>query len=353
MHTGLIPGLLRTNHHDDPFWSRIGTLFTIHNVAYQGVYPKEALQWAGIDGRHFYPSSPFEFWGKTNFMKAGIEYADFLNTVSETYALEIQSSPEYGYGLEGLLGRRSKHLIGIMNGIDYEVWNPETDPFIAAHFSDKDLSGKAVCKAELQKAFGLPQAGAGAPVIGIVSRLVEQKGFDLLQEAVPAIGELNLQMVVLGIGQRKYQEMFRQMAQQYPDKISVRFEFDNRLSHQIEAGCDMILMPSKYEPCGLNQLYSLRYGTVPIVRATGGLADTVTNYNALSSVGTGFTFEAYSAAEMMVAVRRALEVYARSDRWQGIVARGMSEDWSWSRSARKYIDLYWKIKRTSDTAETT
>jgi len=342
LHTGLIPGILRINNRNDPFWSRVGTLYTIHNAAYQGVYPKESLYWAGIEARHFYPGSPFEFWGQTNFLKVGIEYADLLSTVSRTYAKEIQSSYEYGYGLEGLLSRRKADLSGILNGIDYEVWNPEADPFIPSHFSAGDLSGKAVCKAELQKLFGLPQRSK-TPLIGIISRLVDQKGLDLVGGAISEIAQLDLQIVVLGLGQQKYHDMFIRFAQQYPQKIAVRLEFENKVSHQIEAACDMFLMPSRYEPCGLNQLYSLRYGTVPIVRSTGGLADTVTDYDLDLDRGTGFVFTDYNPAEMMRAVRRALAVYPDQQRWQRVVLRGMQHDCSWEKSAREYMQLYGKI----------
>ncbi len=351
LHTGLIPAILRINNRDDSFWDRVGILYTIHNAAYQGVYPKESLYWAGIDPRHFYPGSPFEFWGQTNFLKAGIEYADLLSTVSKTYAAEIQSSAEFGYGLEGVLSKRKADLSGIVNGIDYDVWNPETDPYIPSHFSTGDLSGKAVCKAELQKAFGLPQRSK-VPLIGIVSRLVDQKGLDLVGAAISEIGQMDLQIVVLGIGQQKYHDMFNRFALQYPLKISVRLEFENKLSHQIEAGCDMFLMPSRYEPCGLNQLYSLRYGTIPIVRSTGGLADTVMDYDPDSDKGTGFVFVDYSAGAMMAAVKRALNIYADHERWQGLMLRDMLQDCSWEKSATKYVQLYERIhSRRADSSK--
>jgi starch synthase len=345
LHTGLIPALLRINHKEDPFWSHTGILFTLHNLAYQGVYPKESLYWAGIDSSHFYPGSAFEYWGQTNFLKAGIEYADSLNTVSRAYASEIQSGAEFGHGLEGLLRRREADLTGIVNGIDCEVWNPETDLFIPAHFSQRDLSGKSVCKAEVQRAFGLPQVGPRTPLIGILSRLVDQKGFDLIQDAISELTHCNLQLAVLGIGQQKYQDLFKDIARSCPEKISARFEFDNRLAHLIEAGCDMFLMPSRFEPCGLNQLYSLRYGTVPVVRATGGLADTVIDYNPTTQEGTGFTFISYSARAMMESLRRALDAYADPQCWHGIMLRGMDQDWSWVVPARKYLQLYEEISR--------
>ncbi|PYV13599.1 MAG: glycogen synthase GlgA [Acidobacteria bacterium] len=336
---GLIPGMLKTTYADDPSFQRAGTLFTIHNLAYQGVYPKESLYWAGIDYRHFYPTSPFEFWGKVNFTKVGIECADLVSTVSETYAREIQESAEFGYGLEGVLRRRSEDLFGIVNGIDYREWNPETDPLLPAHFSSRDLAGKAVCKRELQAAFGLPPRDGQVPVFGIVSRLTDQKGLDLIAEAVEEITALDLQMIVLGNGQRHYHDLFGMLAERYPEKIGVRFGHDNRLAHLVEAGADIFLMPSKYEPCGLNQIYSLRYGAVPVVRATGGLVDTVQNYDLESETGSGFSFESYSAAAMMDALRRALRLYSDAERWRRLQARIMTLDWSWEASARKYMEL--------------
>ncbi|MBZ5499031.1 MAG: glycogen synthase GlgA [Acidobacteriia bacterium] len=343
--TALIPGLLRTVHLNDPFYRQTGCLFTIHNLAYQGLYPKEALRWARIDPRHFSTPSPFEFWGKVNFMKIGIETADLVNTVSETYAKEIQSGPEYGSGLEGVLKMRAKDLYGIVNGIDYDEWNPETDPLIAARYSTQDLSGKARCKAALLQAMRLPQQKGRVPLIGIISRLADQKGFDLIGDAIEEIAAADLQMVVLGTGQIKYHELFENISSRYPRKIAVKLGFDNQLAHQIEAGADMFLMPSKYEPCGLNQLYSLRYGTVPIVRSTGGLADTITDYNLQSDSGTGFVFRDYTAAEMMTTIERALVVFADSERWRRLVVRDMLQRWSWEESARKYMQLYEKIYR--------
>jgi len=341
--TALIPGMLRTGHQLDPFFGGSGTLLTIHNMAYQGLYPRETLYWAGIDHRYFYPTSPFEFWGRVNFLKVGIEYADLINTVSKTYAAEIQSGPEFGYGLEGVLRRRKDDVSGIVNGIDYQVWDPSSDPFLPAHFSAADLSGKALCKAAVRSAFGLPDPGRRVPLIGIISRLADQKGFDLIEQGIDELAALDIQLVVLGTGQHRYQDLLRRIEARYPEKIRIRLAFDNRLSHIIEAGCDMFLMPSKYEPCGLNQLYSLRYGTVPIVRATGGLADTVIDFDAERHHGTGFSFKHYTAREMLVAVQRALVVYSNTGLWEDLVRRDMAQDWSWEESARHYMLLYRKI----------
>ncbi len=340
-HTALIPGLIHMSHRHSPFLAGAGTLLTIHNLAYQGIYPKESLDYAGIDRRHFYPLSPFEYRGQVNFMKAGIELADKVNTVSQTYAFEIQTNPELGMGLEGVLRGRTNDVSGIVNGIDYEEWNPETDPFIPAHFSAHDLSGKAECKEHLLRQFDLLHSAKRFPLIGIVSRLTDQKGFDLIAETIEEIAALDLQLAVLGMGQQKYHDLFRQIAARYPGKIGVRLSFDNELAHKMEAGCDMSLMPSKFEPCGLSQLYSFRYGTIPIVRKTGGLADTVIPFE--YEKGTGFTFSGYSSPEMMAAIKQAIGVYSDPSRWQPLMIRAMCQDWSWDRSAREYLQLYQRI----------
>ena len=340
-HTALIPSLIQINHGKNPFFEGVRTLLTIHNIAHQGIYPKESLDYAGINSSHFFPMSPFEYWGNVNFLKAGIEMADKVNTVSQTYASEIQTNAELGMGLEGALRRRHDDFSGIINGIDYSEWNPETDPLIPARYSLRDMSGKARCKGHLLKYFGLPQSRNRIPLIGIVSRLADQKGFDLIEEAIEVITGLDLQLVVLGTGQQKYHNLFQRLAAKYPEKIAARFSFDNGLAHKIEAGCDMFLMPSKFEPCGLNQLYSFRYGTIPIVRATGGLADTVVPYD--GETGTGFRFFKYSAEELVFAIKHALRVYSDSGCWQTLVKRVMAQDWSWDKSASQYVQLYRSI----------
>lgn len=343
-HTALIPGLLQVNHSGNPVFSRTGTLLTIHNLAHQGLFPKESLVYAGIDLRHFYPTSPFEYWGKVNFMKVGIELADKVNTVSRTYSVEIRTNPRFGMGLEGVLQNRKEDLSGIVNGIDYDEWSPEKDLLIPARFSAGDLSGKAKCKEQLLKHFGLPLSGDRIPLIGIVSRLADQKGFDLIAESITEITALDLRLMILGTGQKKYHDLFARIASRHPGKVRVRLAFDNRLAHQIEAGCDMFLMPSRFEPCGLNQLYSLRYGTIPIVRATGGLADTVIDYD--RSGGTGFCFSGYTSREMMTAIKRALTIYSDPGRWRDLIVRAMSQDWSWNRSAAQYMKLYQAIRNS-------
>ncbi len=340
-YTALVPGLVEFNYRRHPSYSNVGTLLTIHNLAHQGISPADALDYAGIDRSRFYPMSPFEYWGRVNLMKAGIELADKINTVSPTYAVEIQTLPEFGRGLEGVLRSRSKDLSGIVNGIDYEEWNPASDPFIPARFSSSDLSGKAACKKHLLSYFSLPNPRRRTPLIGIVSRLAEQKGFDLIAEAIEEIMAQNLQMIVLGTGRQKYHDLLQGIASRFPSKIGVRLAFDNELAHKIEAGCDMFLMPSRFEPCGLNQLYSFRYGTIPIVRKTGGLADTVIPAN--HQEGTGFLFSEYSASAMTDAIKQALEAYSDRVLWKKLMIRAMTQDWSWDRSARQYMDLYRSI----------
>lgn len=340
-HTALVPGMIDARYGGSPDFSGTGTLYTIHNLAYQGVHPKEALDYAGISPDHFYPNSPFEYWDQVNFMKAGIELADKVNTVSPTYSREIQSTSEMGLGLEGVLKRRKDDLSGIINGIDYEEWNPETDSLIPARFSENDFSGKAICKEHLLARFHLPRSAKRVPLIGIVSRLADQKGFDLIEEAIDELASLNLQIVVLGTGQQKYHDLLQVMAAKYPKKIGVQLSFDNAMAHRIEAGCDMFLMPSKYEPCGLNQLYSFRYATIPIVRKTGGLADTVIPYDQEGS--TGFSFSEYSSGEMVQCIKQALGVFSDVACWQALMVRAMRQDWSWNNSARQYMRLYSSI----------
>jgi starch synthase len=244
-------------------------------------------------------------------------------------------------GLEYVLRKRREHLSGIVNGVDYDVWNPETDLFISAHYSSHDLSGKEACKKYLLRHFALDHSQNRVPLIGMISRLADQKGFDLIAEAIEEIMALDLRLVILGTGQKKYHNMLRQIASQYSGKMGLRLSFDNELAHKIEAGCDMFLMPSRFEPCGLNQLYSLRYGTIPVVRKTGGLADTVVPFD--RETGTGFVFSEYSTDDMMAAIKQALKVYADPALWQALMIRAMSEDWSWDKSACQYMELYQSI----------
>jgi len=268
--SALVPTYLRTNFANDPTFAGIKTLFTIHNLGYQGLFPRGALASIGLDDTLFHPGA-LEFFGRVNFMKGALLYSDALNTVSKAYAREIQTD-EYGWGLDGLLRDRSADLTGILNGADYTAWNPETDPYLVANYSREDLSGKLACKQALLREFGFPvERAKDRPLIGVISRLVDQKGADLIASIGDDLAKQDLWLVALGSGESKYEKMLADMARAHPAKIAVRIGYDDRLAHRIEAGADLFLMPSRYEPCGLNQIYSLRYGTIPVVRATGGL----------------------------------------------------------------------------------
>ena len=330
----------RTVFKDDPFFAETHTVFTIHNVAYQGHFPKETFYKLGINPHLFYPASPFEFWGKVNFMKIGISYADVINTVSERYAVEIQSDPEFGHGLEGVLRERNADLFGIINGIDYDEWNPEGDKLIPQRYGPKTLEKKKKNKEALLKKCGL--TGATDPLLGMITRLVDQKGLDLFADIADDLLSLKVKMVVLGTGDARYHELFKDLEKKYPKKIKAFLTFDNKLAHWIEAGADLFLMPSRYEPCGLNQLYSLKYGTVPVVRETGGLADTVEPADLAGTRGTGFVFKHYDSGEFFDAVKKAIALYGNKTAWKKLQLRGMDKDFSWHSSAVKYLDLYQK-----------
>jgi starch synthase len=315
------------------------SLFTIHNLAYQGLFGKEVMADLGLPWGTF-TLSGLEFYDKVNFLKAGLAYADALSTVSKTYAREIQT-PEYGCMLEGILQARASQLHGIPNGIDVHEWDPRRDPALAAPFDADDLSGKAVCKAELRRRFGFahPEAVSQAPLFAVVSRLAAQKGISLLLEALPTLADSGAEVVVVGSGERWYEDGLRALSAARPDRIAIFIGFDARLAHLVEAGADFFLMPSQYEPCGLNQMYSLRYGTVPVVRATGGLEDTV--QDAAFPDGTGFKFSKFDAAELLGAINRALDLWwHRGDELDAMRRRGMSQDWSWETSAAQYERLY-------------
>lgn len=339
--TALIPAYLKTQLKDDPFYAKISTLLTIHNLAYQGVFEEDVVEVIGLPRELFGPGGPVEFYGKVNFLKAGIVFADAISTVSERYAEEIQTE-EFGAGLDGVLRSRKDDLYGILNGVDYSVWNPETDEFIPHKYSISDLSGKQRNKEALLTQVGLPY-DPNIPVIGMISRLAEQKGFDLLIEAMDQLMALDLELVILGTGDPKYHKLLEEYAKKYPEKLSVNLRFDEPLAHLIEAGSDMFLMPSRYEPCGLNQIYSLKYGTIPIVRETGGLADTIQDYDPQTGKGTGFVFKEYSAEAMLAAVRRALNVYQDKTTWTKIMKTAMRQDFSWNVAAKKYVSLYRKL----------
>jgi len=337
--TALLPTYLATSLKDDPFYKSARTVFTIHNLAYQGTFPPTSFRRIGLDEKLFYATGPFEFWGKVNFMKSAIHYAAVINTVSEGYAREIRSSEEYGCGLEGVLDSRSDDLYGIVNGVDYSEWSPGRDKFIPFQYHVNSLSGKRRNKVELINRLELPFRDY-APLIGMITRLADQKGLDLVEKAADDLFALDIQMVVLGTGDDKYHQLLSDLESRYPDKLKALLTYDNEMAHWIEAGADMFLMPSRYEPCGLNQLYSLKYGTPPVVRATGGLADTITDVDEKSGTGTGFVFEKYDPDEMLAAIKRAVAIYPKTRKWRRIVKEGMRQDFSWARSADKYLELY-------------
>jgi starch synthase len=329
--SGLVPAYLRTTFSTDPTFFGVKTLFTIHNLGYQGLFPRTALADVALDASVYRPDG-MEFFGRVSYLKGGIAFADWLSTVSPTYAREIQT-PEYGFGLDGALRARAGQLTGILNGVDYREWSPENDPLIPARYSAEDLSGKAVCKEQLVAEFHLPAEALDRPLLGIVSRFTRQKGADLLAEVAGRIIDEDVYLVALGTGDPEYEDFFRKMAAEFPGRVAVHIGFDNGIAHRIEAGADIFLMPSRYEPCGLNQIYSLHYGTVPVVRATGGLDDTIDS-------STGFKFAEYSGGAFLDAVRRAIAAWSDREGWVEMVRRGMQADFSWQRSACAYSALY-------------
>ena len=338
--SGLIPAYLKTDADWAVLFPSAKTVLTIHNIGYQGLFPAESFAKLGFKQELFFPAGPFEFYGKLNFLKAGIEYSDILSTVSPRYAAEIQQAEEFGCGLEGVLKRRSADLFGILNGADYDIWNPATDSFIAANYDSGKLAGKAKNKLALRRMVKLPSVRRDVPLIGMISRLTPQKGFDLIAEVKDELFELDIQMVVLGTGDAAYENLLQELAGKYPKKLAVALKFDDKLAHLIEAGSDIFLMPSRYEPCGLNQIYSLRYGTVPIVRETGGLADTIEDFNPARNTGTGFVFKDYSSRELLKTIKFAVEVYKNKPLWSDLMRRGMAKDYSWNYAAGKYEGIY-------------
>jgi starch synthase len=341
--SSLIPVYLKTELCGVPPYDAIASMLTIHNIAYQGNFWHWDMELTGIDWKYF-NWRQMEFYGNLNFLKSGIAFADVLTTVSPRYAREIQEPP-LGCGLEGILQHRHDDLFGIINGVDYSVWNPQSDPHLGGHnYGPANFAtGKRACKALLQREVGLP-AIADRPLVAMIGRLADQKGFDLVAKLIPQWAPVsNAQWVILGTGEPIYHELFSDLARRHPDKVAVHLGFSNELAHRIEAGADIFLMPSRYEPCGLNQLYSLKYGTLPVVHATGGLADTITNLTEAtlaSGRANGFSFAEYTTAALADALDRACHAYANQRVWEQLVRTGMAQDWSWSHSAREYSRLY-------------
>jgi starch synthase len=346
--SALIPVLLRTIYAEDPAFRDVGTVFTIHNMGYQGLFPPETLPLLMLPWDLF-TMSKMEFFGQVNFLKGALAYADYVTTVSRKYSQEIQTS-EYGFGLEGVLRDRAATVTGILNGVDYDEWSPQADKFIAAKYSPQDLSGKAKDKQDLITTFGITKADRKLPVIGIVSRFAAQKGFDLIAQIMDRLAREEMIVIALGTGDKSYEELFVRLNKQFPNKIAVKVAYDNALAHKIEAGADMFLMPSRYEPCGLNQIYSLKFGTVPIVRATGGLDDTIEPWDARSGKGTGFKFTEYNGESLLLTIKAALEAFRDQTSWQVLMRNGMSKDFSWNASAREYGKVFDKVKQMRGTA---
>jgi len=337
---GLAAVYLKTVLAGDPVLGGVRSVFTIHNLAFHGLFPLDLIRWIGLPESLRHPSG-LEFYGNASALKGGIVFSDAITTVSPTYAREIMT-PRFGFGFEGVVASRSADLVGILNGIDTDTWNPSTDPYLPDHFSSTDFKGKAQTKAALLAYAGLPSntTTAARPLIGLVSRLTNQKGFDLIAEAADELMALDATWVMLGSGERWCERFWVDLAARYPERVAARIGFDEKLAHLIEAGADLFLMPSHFEPCGLNQMYSLRYGTLPIVRATGGLDDTVIDADADPARGTGFKFQDESAAALVATVERALESYGNTRRWKSIQRRAMAEDHSWDVSAREYVKVY-------------
>ncbi|MFX1282799.1 MAG: glycogen synthase GlgA [Promethearchaeota archaeon] len=311
-------------------------VYTIHNLAYQGKFSRSQFHLLGIDSSYY---DSLEYWGKFSLMKAGILYSDMITTVSPTYAKEIQTK-KFGVGLENLLRKNQSKIFGILNGVDYSIWNPETDQYLPSNYSSRDLDGKSICKAAIQQYFLLSE-NPSIPILSVISRLAWQKGMELVLKVIPRLLEQDrVQFVLLGVGDPKLEQQFNALTKQYPSKIGIALTYNDYLAHQIEAGADILLMPSRYEPCGLNDKYSLRYGTVPIAFKTGGLTDSIIDYTSDSKKGTGFLFESYDEEDFLAAIECALQVFQSKLEWSKLMRRGMQQDFSWQNSANAYFNLY-------------
>lgn len=336
---GLVPVYLQ---------GRLPCVFTIHNLAFQGLFPPSVLSRIDVPP-HLFTREGLEYWGQVSFLKAGINYSDWITTVSPRYAKEILTD-EYGFGFDGILSARKDVLSGILNGIDAGAWDPQQDHYLPSHFGPENLSGKLKTKAAVLRTFGLPAEASALdrPLIGLVSRMTDQKGFDLIALALPDLLKLDATIVLLGSGEPRYEAQWRAVAVKHPTRVGVRIGFDEARAHLVEGGADIFLMPSRFEPCGLNQMYSLRYGTVPVVRATGGLDDTVVNYNERSGRGTGFKFAEYTAPALVRTVKRALKVFSDRKKWRALQLAGMRQDFSWDVSALEYVKVYRNVRRRFD-----
>jgi starch synthase len=337
---GLVPVLLRDEYALHPVIGDMTPVFTIHNLAYQGVFDASWLPRLGL-GWELMHLHALEYWNRISYLKGGITFSRLITTVSPRYAAEIQT-PEFGFGFDGILRSRAADLVGILNGIDYDQWDPDRDPHLPVHFDIDTLEGKLAVKRALLVDFGLPVTDAAMerPLVAMISRLVDQKGFDLIADIADDLPRLDASYVLLGTGERRYEDLWLGLSARHPTRIAARIGFDEGLAHRIEAGADLFLMPSRFEPCGLNQMYSLRYGTVPLVRATGGLFDTVRNLDPATGEGTGFTFDEYSGPALFGTLQWALDIYKNRPLWRKIQTAGMRQDFSWAASARQYEAVY-------------
>ena len=339
--TALVPVYLKEIYgKKDKFYQKMKTVLTVHNLGYQGVFPKQEFPKTGL-GWEYFTMHRLEFFDMTNILKGGLVFADTITTVSPTYAKEIQTT-EFGYGLDGLLSERKDDLFGILNGIDYNEWDPAKDKELKYHFSTSKLEGKYKNKTLLQKEAGLEQR-QDVPLIGIISRLADQKGLDLIARIIGPFLDYDVQFILLGTGEEKYHRLFGEIKKKFPRKASINLKFDEILAKKIYAGADMFLMPSRYEPCGLGQMISLRYGTIPVVRSTGGLADTITEYDPETTRGNGFVFDAYDAWEFLDEIKKAAGLYKQRGLWAKLVSNAMKCDFSWDKSAEKYLEVYKKL----------
>ncbi len=341
--SAFIPVFLRTVYANDPALRSVSTVFTIHNMGYQGLFPPEILPLLQLP-EDLFNINQMEFYGKVNLLKGALIFSDYITTVSKKYSQEIQT-PEYGFGLDGVLRQRADTVAGILNGVDYNEWSPENDKYIITKYTPELLDAKAGCKKDLLTEFAIGDGDNKLPVIGIVSRFAAQKGFDLIEEIADQLAREPMMVVALGSGDKVYEELFRRLQAEYPKKFAVKIAYDNAIAHKIEAGADMFLMPSRYEPCGLNQIYSLKYGTVPIVRTTGGLDDTIEPYDPYTGQGTGFKFTEYSGEALLQTIKAALVAFRNRTAWQKLMRNGMAKDFSWNSSAREYVRVFDKVRQ--------
>lgn len=341
--TGLVPVYLKTLYKTDPFLSGAVSVFTVHNIGYPGIFPRDKLPVSGLPAGEYHMAG-IEYWGNMSLLKAGIVYSDAITTVSPKYSQEIQTS-EYGMGMEGILSGRRVFLHGILNGVDYVLWNPATDTHVPANYSLQEPAGKKRCKESLMKEMGLDPALKERPLLAMISRLSTQKGLDLLVHILDEVLEFDVGLVVLGSGDEKIQRAIQGAADRHSGRVGMKIGFDEPLAHRIMAGADILLIPSRYEPCGLTQMYALKYGTVPVVRATGGLDDTIVPFDARTGDGNGFKFGPYEAGAFLETIREAVELFNDSRTWKTLVANGMKADFSWDRSAQSYLDLYQSLLR--------